>query len=373
MAIGAVLTATAIPLFFLLLVRTLDLYGTGSPRALTFSLLWGAIAVPLTFIIYRLLPPTAGDTTTIIIAPIVEEVIKALALIYLVRRPSFTYFVDGAIYGFAAGIGFAVAENYLYIWQNVDAGLGIALGRVITTNLMHASASAIVGVALGLARFQRFTGRLFHLLSGITLAIILHAIFNQLVNTSNDRQIYLYGATIGISGLAFTALAIRRGLAVEKAWIAESLGQSNRYTTAEISATGQLHQADTLLKPLATLFGQQKADQIEDLLLLQAQLGILKKAREQARHDRRHHEALTETITRKQSEMETVRHNIGAYTMLSLRMLFPEAGSTLWHALQRDLTRRAARESDQQPPTSLFSLIEQRSAANDPPSDPGSG
>ena len=74
------------------------------------------------------------------------------------RRPKFTYFVDGAIYGFAIGIGFAVFENYEYI-AGSSAALNTAIGRVISTNLIHATASAIIGIAFGLARFQHTTGR----------------------------------------------------------------------------------------------------------------------------------------------------------------------------------------------------------------------
>ncbi|MBK9207159.1 MAG: PrsW family intramembrane metalloprotease [Anaerolineales bacterium] len=37
-------------------------------------------------------------------APILEEILKSLILIYLVKRAEFNYVVDGAIYGFGAGL-----------------------------------------------------------------------------------------------------------------------------------------------------------------------------------------------------------------------------------------------------------------------------
>lgn len=366
MAIAALLIATAIPLLFLYLIRTLDLYGTGSPRAILFSFTWGALSVVLASTLYRLSPyrldaaPLAPYA-----APLLEETLKALILLYLVRRPNFTYFVDGAIYGFAVGIGFAVFENYLYILQNLDAGLGTALGRVLSTNLMHASAGAIVGIALGLSRFQRFSGRLFHLLSGLLLAFLLHAAFNRLVTEPDEGQLFLYATGVGLSGLAFTALTIRRGLAREKTWISETLGLANRVSAAEATAAGDLHSADTFLTPLAKLFGSEKAAQIEKLLLLQAQLGILRKTRDRAQHDEHTYHALSLQIDRKQAEMETVRRSIGAYIMASLRMLFPDEGSPLWHRLQASLNLRAAEEAGQDATENLFTLVERRSMQQD--------
>jgi RsiW-degrading membrane proteinase PrsW (M82 family) len=39
-----------------------------------------------------------------VIGPILEEVLKSLILIYLITRADFNYVVDGAVYGFGAGL-----------------------------------------------------------------------------------------------------------------------------------------------------------------------------------------------------------------------------------------------------------------------------
>lgn len=363
----ALLTATAVPFLFLYLVRSLDLYGTGSPRAIALSFSWGAASVFIVLLGYRLirdplplLPMPLLDETSVMlfVAPVLEETVKALVLLYLIRRPTFTYFVDGAVYGFAAGIGFAVLENYLYIFQSVEIGLGTALGRVISTNLMHASAGAVVGIALGFSRFRRFRGRAFYLLAGLSLAILLHAAFNRLIAASGESQLFLYAVGVGLCGVAFTALAIRRGLATEKAWISETLGKANRVTPSESAALRRLDHADALLNPLITLFGKQKARQIEALLLLQAQLGILRKTRERSRHRPHTVRQLTREIDRKQASMEAVRRAIGAYTMASLRILFPVEGSPIWQRLEDTLAARS--ETSASAPESLFTLLESR-------------
>ncbi|HZD10281.1 MAG TPA: PrsW family glutamic-type intramembrane protease, partial [Candidatus Binatia bacterium] len=206
MAFAALFAATAVPLIFLYLVHTLDLYGTGSSRAIALSFAWGAFSVLIAFAVYHLvqvrLGLIQGTPLVLYIAPALEETLKALVLLYLVRRSTFTYFVDGAIYGFAAGIGFAVFENVVYVYQNLDTGLGTALGRVLSTNLMHASAGAIVGIALGLARFRRFRRRALLLLVGLFLATLLHAAFNRLVMETGQRRLFFYAMGIGLSGAA---------------------------------------------------------------------------------------------------------------------------------------------------------------------------
>lgn len=367
MAYAPLFTATAVPLLFLYLIHTLDLYGTGSLRAIAFSFSWGAASVLIALVIYRLAHDRFGllgeETLVRYAAPVAEETIKALALIYLIRRPTFTYFIDGAIYGFATGVGFAVFENYLYIFQNLDIGLGTALGRVLSTNLMHASAGAMVGISLGVSRFRRFHGRALFLSGGLSLAILLHAVFNQLVARSAASQLFLFAVGIGLCGVAFTALVIRRGLATEKVWIAETLGLANRITPPESAAARRLERADTLLDPLRTLFGDHKASQIEELLRLQAQLGILRKTRERSHQRPRTQQAISREIERKQERMEEVRRGIGAYTMASLRALFPAEGSPMWQRLAQQLA--TPNRTPQSSSENLFSLLEARRPKHD--------
>ena len=45
------------------------------------------------------------------IAPVIEETAKAGYIVFLLRKKKIGFMVDGAIYGFAIGAGFAVIEN----------------------------------------------------------------------------------------------------------------------------------------------------------------------------------------------------------------------------------------------------------------------
>src|SRR3954465_1825991 len=49
------------------------------------------------------------------VAPIVEELLKAAIVVLLIRTHRVGFLVDAAIVGFAAGTGFAMVENVLYL------------------------------------------------------------------------------------------------------------------------------------------------------------------------------------------------------------------------------------------------------------------
>ena len=154
----SLIVATVIPLLVLTGIYRLNLYATSSFREVLLCFAWGLLAFGIAYGLNSVtvrLGALSYNEMRRFGAPVVEEMVKGLFLILLVRRPRFSYFVDGAIYGFAIGVGFAIVENYLYIFQFPDSAFSLALGRVLSTNLMHASASAIVGISTGLFRFQQ--------------------------------------------------------------------------------------------------------------------------------------------------------------------------------------------------------------------------
>jgi RsiW-degrading membrane proteinase PrsW (M82 family) len=113
------------------------------------------------------------------VAPITEEVLKALVLVALVRSHRIGFLVDAAIFGFAVGAGFALAENVLYLRLVPDAPLGTWIVRGFGTALMHGGATAVCGV-MGLAMWERRTrARALAFLPGLALAIALHSTFNH--------------------------------------------------------------------------------------------------------------------------------------------------------------------------------------------------
>lgn len=322
----AVLVATAVPLIALYFIKRLDLYGTGSFQTVMACFVWGIVSVGLAYLINTTMlnAGVAHEIFQRFTAPPIEELLKAIILLILVRRANFTYFVDGAVYGFASGIGFAIAENYYYVANNTDAALGLAVARVLSTNLMHASSCAIVGIALGLARFQKMPGRLWLVLAGFVAAITLHVGFNNLVTTTGLGIVLMlvYAIGAGLSGAAAIALTMRRGLADQKRWIEEELRHIEGVTSMEADVVDRITEADKLLAPIKATLGEDKAEKIERLLFLQARLGIQQKTLEKL-PDERMKRGVEAQIQEMREEVEKLQQGIGASAMLYLRTIIP--------------------------------------------------
>jgi RsiW-degrading membrane proteinase PrsW (M82 family) len=334
----SLIIATIIPLISLYLIYARDLYSTGSRNVIIGSFGWGIFAFILASTLNRYLINTVGvDWFMLVrfIAPVEEEIFKGLILLFLVRRRQFSNFVDGAIYGFAIGIGFAVIENWEYLLssdQNVQ--LMVAVVRVISTNLMHAAGSSIIGVAMGRSRLKDRTGQVLFAIGGLLLSGTLHVIFNVVSNIPNVSTIIVIITItlIGLFSYAFIFDQIRRGLKDNKAAIERKLGMVDRVTAGETKAVLNLENIEEVFNDLAVMFGPEKAEHMETLLKKQALLGILRR-----NQDEMQDLALLETNRKEmdavRSEMDDLREMIGAYPMLFLRGVFPEEESPMWEKL----------------------------------------
>jgi RsiW-degrading membrane proteinase PrsW (M82 family) len=360
--------ATAVPLIVLYIIYKLNLYGTGSFSFVLFCFAWGIAAFGAAYFVNPAVSRLLHLDMVHAVAPVAEEILKALILLYLVRRVSFTYFVDGAIYGFAIGIGFAIAENYQYLLGAEGAVLVTAVARVISTNLMHATASALVGIALGFARFQRLASAIPILLAGWLLAMSVHAGFNHLVTADVGALLLLYAAAVGIGGAGFIVFAIKRGLAEEKTWIEEKLGEADRVTTEEAAVVHRLEDTGELLSPIVERFGSEKAQEVERFLVLQARLGIYRKTLEKL-NDEKMIKAVEAQMDEVREKMDASRRAVGAYCMLYLRNIFPPEVSPLWDRLESIIQERIASRPAASGPSLWDTLGERTAKAAGPPEE----
>ncbi len=123
--------------------------------------------------------PVGFEAFTRYVAPVSEELLKALVIVALIRLHRIGFLVDAAIFGFAVGAGFALVENLYYLHQTPGAGLGIWIVRGFGTAIMHGGATALFAV-LGLARIEQ-AGRAGprQYLPGFAIAVVLHSAFNH--------------------------------------------------------------------------------------------------------------------------------------------------------------------------------------------------
>ncbi len=338
----ALVIAAIIPLGFLYAIKAIDFYQTGSLKFIAISGAWGIIAYLLAA---QINPALIGkgilskDAVLRFAGPAIEEILKGLILLFLVRRTDFKYFLDGAIYGFASGIGFAIFENFEYVLGHQSVAIELAISRVLSTNLIHATGSALIGIALGLARFDRSAlYRTLYLLGGLTLAISIHSGFNNMVN---DGVALLFAFAAGFAGAGIIYFAARRGLKDEKSWVHEKISVTEGVTSGEAKVVQRLEDADELLGSLATRFGADKASQCEKFLMMQAQLAIQVKMTEKMQ-DPKMRLAIEAQMNELHNKMNEARKEVGAYCMLYLRNIFPEDDATLMKLMQNRIAASAA-------------------------------
>jgi len=113
------------------------------------------------------------------IAPVVEDVLKATYLIFLIRKEKVGFMVDAAIYGFAIGAGFAFIENIFYLQKIQDANVLVWIVRGFGTAIMHGTTTAIFGM-LSKNLSDKYASKQAHIfLAGLAAAILLHSFYNH--------------------------------------------------------------------------------------------------------------------------------------------------------------------------------------------------
>ncbi len=79
-------------------------------------------------------------------APVTEEFLKASFIIYFLYKKRVAFLVDGAIFGFSIGAGFAALENVYYLNSIGEANIIIWILRGFGTAIMHGCATAVYSI-----------------------------------------------------------------------------------------------------------------------------------------------------------------------------------------------------------------------------------
>lgn len=113
------------------------------------------------------------------VAPVVEETIKALFLVYLIRTKKVGFMVDAALFGFAVGAGFAFVENIVYLRSMPHASLFVWTVRGFGTAVMHGGTAAIFAVLSKNRSDLKSSEHLSIFLPGLLVAMVIHSFFNH--------------------------------------------------------------------------------------------------------------------------------------------------------------------------------------------------
>jgi RsiW-degrading membrane proteinase PrsW (M82 family) len=112
------------------------------------------------------------------LAPLLEEALKAVVIVVLVRLHRIGFLVDAAILGFAVGAGFALVENLAFLQRLSDANVAVWIVRGFGTALLHGGVQSIFAVWLLSLTERRGFGPS-AIVVPLLAATVVHALFNQ--------------------------------------------------------------------------------------------------------------------------------------------------------------------------------------------------
>jgi len=207
--------AAALPvLFYVLTIWWLDRYEREPFWLVAATFLYGAtFAVGFALAGSMEMLSSLGDsslfTQAAIVAPIVEEPAKAGILFLLLASRHFDNTTDGLVYGAAAGLGFAMTENFLYFKAahaegGVEAWGSVVVIRSLFSALMHCAATATFGAFLGAFRYRGTVKQwVVAPLFGFVVSVAIHMGFNGALVASQLRQ----DASLTALGLGLVPIA----------------------------------------------------------------------------------------------------------------------------------------------------------------------
>jgi RsiW-degrading membrane proteinase PrsW (M82 family) len=229
MALLGALSLGFVPMFmFAAFVNWLDRYEKEPKLLLGAAFLWGVvIAGGGAYIlntafgigIYAITGSegAAEFGTTSIVAPIIEEALKGLAVlvVFLMFRNEFDSVLDGVVYGAVTAMGFAAIENVLYIYRNgyIEGGWEgfwvLAFIRVVLVGWMHPFFTAFTGIGLAIARMTRnVLVKIIAIPTGYAIAVVAHAFHNTFSGLIGGFEGLLAGTFVDYLGYAVMLIFI---------------------------------------------------------------------------------------------------------------------------------------------------------------------
>jgi RsiW-degrading membrane proteinase PrsW (M82 family) len=150
--------------------------------------------------------------TTSIIAPLTEEFLKGLAVlfVFLMFRKEFDSILDGIIYAAIVALGFAATENTYYIYDygfNESGWEGLwtlAAIRVILVGWQHPFYTAFTGIGFALTRLNKNAiVKICAPILGFSAAVLTHAFHNTLGSLIGGFEGLAIGTLVDWSGWLF--------------------------------------------------------------------------------------------------------------------------------------------------------------------------
>jgi RsiW-degrading membrane proteinase PrsW (M82 family) len=171
---------------FLIALRLMDGYKLVRVDTVMVQIMAGVIVAFVAFLVNRQLIPLLDLRSahyTRYAAPVIEETLKSVYLVYLIRSRRLGFMIDAAICGFALGTGFAIVENAYYLRTCVSLSVLACVLRGFGTAVMHGGATTVFGIISQSMSERYVIPRVWIFLPGLGAAIVFHSLFNHLLVT----------------------------------------------------------------------------------------------------------------------------------------------------------------------------------------------
>lgn len=177
-------TALAPVLVFLLVLVRLDSFKLLSARAVARAMAAGGLAAAVALVLNHVLLAPAGIGPAVVtryVAPLIEETLKLVFVVFAIRRRQVAFPVDAAILGAAVGTGFAVVENAYYLRLLGSTGVAVWLVRGFGAAVLHAAVTGIAAIMSQSLVERHAEHGLLVFVPGALAAFSIHSAYNHFV------------------------------------------------------------------------------------------------------------------------------------------------------------------------------------------------
>jgi RsiW-degrading membrane proteinase PrsW (M82 family) len=258
-------------------------------------------------------------------APVVEELLKGLYVLYLLRRQRLGFLVDAAIQGFAVGAGFALVENLEYLGALAGAGPLLWFVRGLGTAVLHGATTAILAM-LAKRSSDRHPERGFLALApGVAAAIGIHSLFNHVLLPP-----VLAALVLALSLPVVVMFVFEWSEKATREWLGAGFDLDHELLNLVLSGDFPSTRLGSYLQALRSRFPGEVVGDMLCLLRVELELSMRAKGMLMAR------EAGLEApvgpdLPARLAEVEYLERSIGPTGLLALKPLHVRSGRDVWH------------------------------------------
>ena len=259
-----------------------------------------------------------------VIGPVIEEALKAIVIVAMIRANRIGFLVDAAIFGFAVGTGFALIENLYFLSALPNANYGIWVMRGFGTATMHGGVQAIFAVAvLSLSERGGRTGPA-QVLPPFAIAAMLHLAFNQFALSPTIETLIVLAVLPPMLWYVY-----RRGERGMEGWLRQGFDADTELIELINSGAFSESPVGRYLDQLRTKFRGMAVADLLCYLRLHVELALRAKG---VLMQREHgfEVALDEATLAKFEEMRYLERSVGPTALLALEPFLRRGRKDLW-------------------------------------------